>query len=267
MMELTGKVALVTGAASGIGEATAHALARAGAKLIVVDVAAEKLAVAAAALGPALLAAEVVDVADRAAMAALATRVHARVPALDVLVNNAGVAFAGGLLDTPPAQWDWVLGINLGGVVNGCHAFAPAMVERGAGGAIVNVASVLGMYAAPGMTAYVASKFAVLGLSQALRVELAPHRIAVSAICPGMIATQIVASARAPTGAPMQRAIDAFRKKGASPAKVGDAIVDAIRRDRAVVPVTPEAWAIWGLSRAAPGVLSALGARALRRLT
>ncbi|MBP6837395.1 MAG: SDR family NAD(P)-dependent oxidoreductase [Kofleriaceae bacterium] len=270
MRELTGRVVLVTGAGSGIGRATALAFAARGARLIVADVDADGLAGIAAALGPRCLLAHRVDVADRAAMAAFADAVHAVVPAVDVLINNAGVAVSGGLLDTTLDDWDWLLGVNLRGVVHGCHFFVPAMVARGAGGHVVNVSSVLGLYGAPGVLAYVTSKFAVRGLSEGLRAELAPHHIGVSAICPGMINTRIVVQARRGSGASAQaaaaRAVDRFRKRGADPALVGAAIVDAVVRDRALVPVAPEAWVIWGLARAAPGLLARLGQRAMAKV-
>jgi NAD(P)-dependent dehydrogenase (short-subunit alcohol dehydrogenase family) len=263
--ELRDRVALVTGAASGIGRATATRLAREGMRLVLADVDEPGLGSLAADLGERVLLARRVDVADRAAMAAFAEQVHALVPAVDLLVNNAGVAFAGGILDTPLPQWDWVLGINLGGVVHGCHYFVPPMVRRGRGGYVVNISSVFGLYAAPGVTAYVASKFAVLGLSRAMRTELAPHGVGVSAVCPGMIATQIVASARAPEGRSMGRAVELFKQRGADPAEVATAVVAAARTGRPIVPVTASAWAILGLSRLAPGLLDRVGARALTR--
>jgi NADP-dependent 3-hydroxy acid dehydrogenase YdfG len=268
MRALDGKLVLVTGAASGIGEATARAFAAAGARVIVCDVAEERLAAVAASLGDRLERSRVLSVADREAMRAFADDIHRDHAAIDVLVNNAGVAVSGGLLDTSLADWDWLLGVNLYGVVHGLHFFVPKMVERKRGGHVVNIASVFGLYGPPGVAAYVASKFAVRGLSQSLRTELAPHGIGVTAMCPGMIATRIVEDSRASAKQDnaRKRAIDVFHKSGASPSVVADAILDAVRRDRGLVPVTREGWAIWGLSRAAPAALERLGARALARL-
>ena len=268
MRDLGGKLVLVTGAASGIGAATAKAFAAAGARLVLCDVDADRLGAVCGELGDAVVLSRAVDVADRAAMRAFADAVHAIAPAGDVLVNNAGVAVAGGILDTSLADWDWLLGVNLYGVVHGLHFFVPPMVARGAGGHVVNISSVLGLYGAPGVAAYVASKFAVRGLSQSLRTELAPHGIGVTAICPGLIATRIVESSRGGSDyeTARRRALDMFRKRGASPELVASAIVGAVRANRGLVPVTREGWMIWGLSRAAPGALERLGARLMHRL-
>jgi NAD(P)-dependent dehydrogenase (short-subunit alcohol dehydrogenase family) len=267
MQDLGGKIVLVTGAASGIGRATAKAFAAAGARLVIADISRERLAAVAGELGGAVALAETVDVADRGAMRAFADQVHATLPGVDVLVNNAGVAVAGGILDTSLADWDWLLGVNLYGVVHGLHFFVPKMVERGQGGHVVNISSVFGIYGGANVAAYVASKFAVRGLSQSLRAELAPHRIGVTAICPGLIATDIIAGSRGGTPSLRERATKIFARRGADPAVVAAAIVDAVKKDRGLVPVTREAWTIWALSRAAPGALERYGARMMQKLT
>lgn len=268
-MELRGKYALVTGAASGIGRATAIALARAGARLFLSDVDEPGLAAVAGEVarhGPCEEAARV-DVSSRDEVRALAERVHARVPALDVLVNNAGVGLAGGILDTSLDDWEWVLSINLWGVIHGCHYFTPPMVRRGAGH-VVNVSSLLGFFGAPGTIGYVTSKFGVFGLSESLRAELEPRGVRVSVICPGMINTGIIAKTRfagsdAPDGV-RSRVQRAYQRRNYGPEKVADAIVTGIRRNRAVVPVTPEAWLAYVVKRFAPGLVSPLG-RAMNR--
>ena len=114
-------------------------------------------------------------------MQAFADAVHAHVPAVDILMNNAGVGLGGGLLDTSLDDWRWIVGINLFGVVHGCHCFVPAMVRRGRGGHVVNVASVAGYVGELVLPAYTTTKFAVVGLSESLREELAPHGIGVTA--------------------------------------------------------------------------------------
>ena len=195
MKKLDGKLALVTGAGSGIGRATANALAREGMRVVVCDVDQARVDDVARELGARCVLARKVDVADRAAMRAFADEVHAIEPALDVLVNNAGVAVGGGILDTTVENWDWLMGINLGGVFNGCHVFAPAMAAQRRGH-IVNVSSMFGYFAPPGVMAYAASKFGVLGMSLSMRAELAEHGVGVSAICPGMIATNIIHGSR-----------------------------------------------------------------------
>ena len=267
VMNLDGKLVLVTGAASGIGRATALAFAAAGARLIITDIDVDGLDDVARALGDTLVLAARVDVADRAAMASFADEVHARVAAVDVLVNNAGVAFSGNVLETPLGDWDWVLGVNLYGVIHGCHFFVPPMVSRGQGGQVINISSVFGLYGAPGVTAYVASKFAVLGMSMSMRTELQPHGIGVSAICPGMIATNIVENTRSSPEklSQLTKAAKLFRNKGASPDRVASAILDAVRNNRRVVPVARDGWAIWGLSHLAPTVLEKLGTKFMLR--
>ena len=190
---LTGKTVLVTGAGSGIGRETALAFARRGADLVVCDVndaASARTAEDIRALGR-KAASHVADVADAARMRALADAVHAEVEAVDVLVNNAGVGLGAAFLDTTLEDWDWIIGVNLRGVVHGCHFFVPKMVARGRGGHVVNVASAAGYLASEVLSAYSTTKFAVVGLSEALRDELAPRGIGVTAICPGIINTPI----------------------------------------------------------------------------
>jgi NADP-dependent 3-hydroxy acid dehydrogenase YdfG len=261
------KVVVVTGAGSGIGRATALGFAKAGARLAVCDVDQARLDSLATVLGDRALLVRKVDVSDRAQMAAFANAVHALVPAADVIVNNAGVGLGGSFLDTSLDDWDWLLGVNLRGVVHGCHFFIPKMVERGTGGHVVNVSSILGIYPAPGVTAYVASKFAVRGLSQSLRAELAPHKIGVTAICPGMIATSIIDDGRmnGDIGSRKTKVSSTFRERGAPPTKVAEAIFDAVRTNPAIRPVGADAWAIYALGRVAPRTLHRLAGTLQRR--
>jgi NADP-dependent 3-hydroxy acid dehydrogenase YdfG len=265
-MKLAGKTVVVTGAGSGIGRATALAFAQQGALVCACDVDAPRLESLAAELGARALLVRQVDVSDRAQMTAFADAVHAKVPAADVIVNNAGVAVGGTFLDTTLEDWDWLLGINLRGVVHGCKLFVPRMVDRRAG-QVINIASIFGIYPAPGVTAYVASKFAVLGFSQSLRTELAPHKVGVTAICPGMINTAIVADARI-TGALTGRKAKVTEtfKKGLSPARVADAILAAVRDNPAVRTVGRDAWALHQLIKLAPGAVQRLGGTLQRRM-
>jgi NAD(P)-dependent dehydrogenase (short-subunit alcohol dehydrogenase family) len=184
----------------------------------------------------------------------LASEVHERFGALGILVNNAGVAHSGGMLDTSLEDWDWTLAVNLGGVLHGCHFFVPKMVERGEGGHVVNVASMFGLMAPPRVGPYCTAKFAVVGLSESLRAELAPHRIGVSAICPGMIATDIIRRARFNDETLRGPAAEQFARRGRGPEVVARAIVQAIRRGSAVVPVGGEAWLAYYGKRAAPAL-------------
>jgi NAD(P)-dependent dehydrogenase (short-subunit alcohol dehydrogenase family) len=263
-------LALVTGAGSGIGRATAERLANEGARVVLCDVNEAGLDEVRAALGARCVHAARVDVSDREAMRAFADDVHAKVGALDVLVNNAGVGLSGGMLDTPLDDWEWVLRINVMGVVHGCHFFAPRMVERGRG-AVVNVSSVLGYFPAARVPAYVASKHAVLGMTESMRAELRPKGLRVSAVCPGMIDTAIIASTRFPgvrdEAKARARTAKAFKKRGYPPSRVADAIVEAIANDVAVLPVSPEAWAMRYATRFAPGAVEFLGRMTTRGAT
>jgi NAD(P)-dependent dehydrogenase (short-subunit alcohol dehydrogenase family) len=256
------RVALVTGAGSGIGRATAVALAREGARVVAIDVDESRVESIAAQLASRCALARRVDVGDRAQMRALAQEVHERFGALGILVNNAGVAHAGGMLETPLEDWDWTVGVNLWGVIHGCHFFVPRMVERGEGGHVVNVASAFGLFAAPHVSPYCTTKFAVVGLTESLRAELAPHRIGVSVICPGVIATDIIARGRFCDESMRGPTAEHFARRGRGPDSVARAIVRAIRRDTPVVPVGAEAWLAYLGKRAAPR----LTARVTRRV-
>jgi NAD(P)-dependent dehydrogenase (short-subunit alcohol dehydrogenase family) len=265
--------ALVTGAGSGIGRETALLLAARGARLFLVDVAAEALGETASmcrGYGNAART-ECVDVSDREAMARFSETVHRDVPAVDILVNNAGVGLGASFLDTSLSDWEWIVGVNVWGVIHGCHFFVPRMVERKQGGHVVNVASAAGYVGTAELSAYATTKFAVVGLSEALRDELAPHGIGVSTICPGIIDTSITQSARlrgaAAADGERERLIGIYKRRNYGPRKVAEAIVDAIERNRAVVPVTPEAWVMYALKRAAPSVLPKIQARLRRRFT
>jgi NADP-dependent 3-hydroxy acid dehydrogenase YdfG len=267
-VKLLDRVVVVTGAGSGIGRATALAFARAGARVAACDLDRARLDELTRELGDRALVVERVDVADRAQMRGFADAVHARAPAADVVVNNAGVGLGGPFLATTLDDWDWLLGVNLRGVVHGCHFFVPKMVERKAGGHVVNIASILGIYAAPSASAYVASKFAVRGLSQSLREELAPHGIGVTAICPGLIATAIMEDGRIAGGtAEQKRNLTAAFRKGARPEKVAAAIVGAVTTNPAVRTVGNDAYVLAALSRLAPRALAKLGGVVSRRLT
>jgi len=267
-MKSTNKVVVVTGAGSGIGRATALAFAQDGAKVAASDIDQARLDSLAAELGDRALLVQKVDVADRAQMKAFADAVHAKAAAADVVVNNAGVAVGSSFLDTSLDDWDWLLGINLKGVVHGCHFFLPKMVSRGEGGHIVNISSILGIYPAPQVTAYVASKFAVLGFSQSLRTEMEPHKIGVTAICPGMINTGIIESSRM-NGKHVTRREQlaaTFGQRGAPPSLVAKQIMDAVRTNPAVRTVGRDAALIHALTRMLPRMTTRFGGQIARRL-
>jgi NAD(P)-dependent dehydrogenase (short-subunit alcohol dehydrogenase family) len=267
-----GKTALITGAGSGIGRATAAAFAHAGADLVLCDVdevGLEGTAAPLRGLGRRLFTRRV-DVAKRDEMAAFAVEVERERGAVDVLVNNAGVGLAARLLETTLEDWEWILSINLWGVIHGCHFFAPAMARRGCGH-IVNVASVAGLVASEPLGAYSTTKFAVVGFSEALRDELAPQGVGVTTICPGVIDTSIARTTRARGSYDEEgeraRMVSLFAKRGYGPDKVAAAILDSTTHNRGLKPVSPEAWALYVGKRVAPGVMRQLFAQLRKRTT
>ncbi|MFI6878297.1 SDR family oxidoreductase [Streptomyces sp. NPDC050400] len=262
-----GQLVLVTGAGSGIGRATAFAFAEAGARVIAVDRDAEsaaRTAEMAQLIGAPTAWAETVDVTDEQAMEKLAEKVAAEYGVLDVLVNNAGIGLSGSFFDTTPEDWKKVLDVNLWGVIHGCRLFGKQMAERGQGGHIVNTASAAAYQPSKALPAYSTSKAAVLMLSECLRAELSDQGIGVSAICPGLVNTNITATARF---AGVDAEEEKRRQKKSSrlyglrnypPEKVADAILSAVVHDMAVVPVTPEARGAHLMSRFTPRALRAI---------
>ncbi|MET9478768.1 SDR family oxidoreductase [Streptomyces sp. NPDC006638] len=262
-----GRLVLVTGAAGGIGRATAFAFAEAGARVVAVDRDAEgaaRTAELARLIGAPEAWAEQTDVSDGEAMEKLAERVATEYGVVDVLVNNAGIGLSGSFLDTSAEDWKQVLDVNLWGVLHGCRLFGRQMVERGRGGHIVNTASAAAYQPSKALSAYCTSKAAVLMLSECLRAELGAQGIGVSAICPGFVNTGITSTARF-TGVSAEE--ESRRRKKAArlyglrdypPEKVADAVLRAVVRNQAVVPVTPEARGGRLLSRVASGALRAV---------
>ncbi|MFC9582762.1 SDR family oxidoreductase [Streptomyces yangpuensis] len=262
-----GQLVLVTGAASGIGRATAFAFAEAGARVVAVDRDAEGAARTAdmtRLVGAPEAWAECVDVSDEQAMEKLAAKVAAEYGIVDVLVNNAGIGLSGAFLDTTAEDWKKVLDVNLWGVIHGCRIFGKQMAERGQGGHIVNTASAAAYLPSRTLPAYSTSKAAVLMLSECLRAELASKSIGVSAICPGIVNTNITATSRfagvdeAEEKRRQERSSRLYGLRNFPPEKVADAILRAVVRNEAVVPVTPESKGALWMSRFAP--------RALRRI-
>ena len=261
MEQLEGKVAVVTGAASGIGRALIDRFAAAGMKVVLADVEAEALAKAEAEVrstGAETLAV-VTDVSDRASVDALAEAVSERFGGTHVLCNNAGVSGGmGALWETTDRDWAWVMGVNLMGVVHGIQAFVPGMVARGEPGHVVNTSSVLGL-ATGGGSIYGVTKHAVTRLTEGLWYDLkaAGAPIGVSVLCPGMIATNIIGSGRnrpadlQNDGGPdvadptvqqrMEFVKELFANEGMPPAEVAEIVHEAILADRFYVLTHPEA--------------------------
>ncbi|WNO73600.1 SDR family oxidoreductase [Streptomyces sp. AM8-1-1] len=262
-----GQLVLVTGAASGIGRATAFAFAEAGARVVAVDRDAEgaaRTAEMSRLIGAPEAWGEAVDVSDEEAMEKLADRVATEYGVVDVLVNNAGIGLSGSFLQTTSADWKKVLDVNLWGVIHGCRLFGRHMAERGQGGHIVNTASAAAYQPSKALPAYSTSKAAVLMLSECLRAELAGKGIGVSAICPGFVNTNITSTARfagvdaAEEQRRQKKSARLYGLRNYPPEKVADAILRAVVRNQAVVPVTPEARGLRFMSRFTPRTLRAI---------
>ena len=252
MKSFRGKVVVITGAASGIGRATAIAFATEGAKVCCADRDGEGARRTADQIGGDGFD---VDVADADAVEKLAVDVYAKHGRVDVLHNNAGIGHGAPIEETTLEDWQKVLSINLFGVVHGIHAFVPRMLQQGGRSHIVNTASGLGLIAVPGMAPYCASKFAVVGLSESLAVELADRDIGVSVICPGIINTNIVKTARMSETTEQKRdmTMRLYQRHGATPESVAQAVLRAVKKRQVVVPtpalqVTPVWWIkrVWG---------------------
>lgn len=260
------KVALVTGASSGIGEAIAVALAREGATVILTARDKAKLEdvrqQCIKAGGDAWV--HAAEVSDEQQMEALADAVHAKHPALDILINNAGVVMGGFTWEVESADWHRLHDINVMGVVHGIRAFVPKMIARRQGGHIVNMASVSGLVGTRGMGTYSASKFAVIGLSESLRMELHRNKIGVSVVCPGYVKTPIqskvkmVGTLDTPQG--RERVEREFSKTTLMPEAVAARTLRAIRRNEFIASIGREAVMVRLLKRWAPSLLE----RALR---
>ena len=197
-MDLRGKTAVVTGGASGIGRALTLRFAREGASVVIADVDSpgmEAVSAEARGLGVKALTVET-DVSQLAEVEALAARAFETFGAVHVLCNNAGVAAWGGLESATHRDWQWVLGVNLWGVIHGIEAFVPRMIARGEPGHIVNTASMAGLVASKGLGVYNTSKYAVVGLSETLAKDLKAYRIGVSVLCPMGVETRIRESER-----------------------------------------------------------------------
>jgi NAD(P)-dependent dehydrogenase (short-subunit alcohol dehydrogenase family) len=245
MDQVDGKTAFITGGARGIGLGIARAFARAGAKLALADIDQSSLAAAKSELLE-LTPVEtfLLDVRDRTAYARVADETEARLGSVSILCNNAGVAGEQHVTRLTYEYWDWVIGINLNGVINGVQTFLPRMLQRGGGGHIVNTASGAGLAATSSGLLYTTSKFAVVGLSESLRLSLEPFKIGVSVLCPGPVNTKIISNSndtRPTSTAPVEETkmweaaitrANAFLAAGADPDEVGEMVLAAVKTDR-----------------------------------
>ena len=249
MQGFAGKVAVVTGAGSGIGQALAIELARSGAKLAISDVDTEGLAATEerlAAIG-APVKADRLDVTEREAFAVYADAVAEHFGRVNQIYNNAGIAFAGDVEASQFKDIERVMDVDFWGVVNGTKVFLPHLIASG-DGHVINISSVFGLFSVPGQAAYNAAKFAVRGFTEALRQEMmvAGHAVKVTTVHPGGIKTAIVRNMETVEGLDKDELAQTFDKKLAStsPQKAAQIILDGVRRNRARVLVGPDAKAL-----------------------
>jgi len=272
MRDFRNRIVLVTGAASGIGFECSLAFARAGAQVVMTDINAVALAEARAtvgAIGGSCLH-RACDIADEREVQALADWVHAGIGPLDVLVNNAGIGYLGGFLETPVGAWQRVLDVNVMGVVHCTRAFLPRMLAAGGARAVVNLASAAGFAPPPTMAAYAASKHAVVGLSEVLAMELAQSAVRVLIVCPGVIDTPIV-SRRSHVAAGVSddqlgRLQRYYSANGCAPRVVADGIVKALGGTAPVLLIGPFARAGHTVMRISRRLARHVGLRSAREI-
>jgi NADP-dependent 3-hydroxy acid dehydrogenase YdfG len=256
MQELAGKVAFITGGASGLGLAMARVFGREGMTVAIADVRADRIDQAVRQLRDAGINSVGIelDVTDRAAYKRVADEVEARVGPVYLLSNNAGIGIMGRVADATYSDWDWILGVNLGGVVNGLCTFLPRICARGHGGHILATASAAGLIASENVGIYVGAKMAVVGIMEVLRAELTLESIGVSVVCPHLMRTHIYEHAMLrPTvygdsgysvspGETTQRArqMEAMNAAGMDPMEVAEQTLYAVRTNRLYVIPFPE---------------------------
>ncbi|MDT4915839.1 MAG: hypothetical protein QOI15_2796 [Pseudonocardiales bacterium] len=258
-MELDGKRVLITGAASGIGRALAQAAGRAGARLLLTDRNTALLETTAAELraaGADVRLAAPADVADFAAVQALAQAVHDEGGSVDVVMNVAGISAWGTVDRLEHRQWRAMVDVNLMGPIHVIESFVPEMIKAGRGGHLVNVSSAAGLLGLPWHGAYSASKFGLRGVSEVLRFDLREHRIGVSLVCPGGVATPLTETVEIAgvdqSGAAFTRMQAHFRRRAVSPEQAAEAILRGVRRNRYLVYTSRDIQAAFLLQRLFP---------------
>lgn len=260
------KTVAITGAGSGLGAAMAACFAAEGWRVAVTDIdgarAGETLERIEAGGGEGFALAH--DVTSEEDWGALASAIQARWGGLEVLVNNAGVATAGTVVDTPPDDWDWVLGIDLLGVVRGCRHFG-ALMQRQGRGHLVNVSSFAALAGAPGISSYGVAKAGVVALSEALRIELGPAGVGVSVVCPAFVETRLTETMRATEPGAQERVKRWMTRSGVTADDVARATFEAVRANRFLVLTHKETRWAWRLKRWAPETYHRLMRRRLAK--
>ncbi|GAA5158717.1 SDR family oxidoreductase [Pseudonocardia eucalypti] len=274
-MLLTGKRVLITGAASGIGRATALRAAHEGAELYLTDLSESGLAETVRLVrdgGGAVGCHRVADVSDLEQVRQLAEAVHARVTSVDVVMNIAGVSTWGTVDRLSHEQWRKMIEVNLMGPIHVIEEFVPPMIRAGRGGYLVQVASAAGLLGLPWHAAYSASKFGLRGISEVLRFDLAEHRIGVSLVCPGGVRTGLtdtVEIAGVDRGDPeLTRLRERFLRHAVTPERAADAIITGMRRNRYLVYTSADIRLMYLVQRVCPPlyvVAMRLLNRAMRR--
>jgi NAD(P)-dependent dehydrogenase (short-subunit alcohol dehydrogenase family) len=265
------RIAIVTGAASGIGRALATALAARGDTVVVADVDGDGAGRVAGELtrhGPGAATPAVVDVRDAGAVQALVDRARDTYGRLDLMMNNAGIGIGGDACELLLAHWDRVIDVNLRGVVHGVHAAYPVMVEQGSGH-IVNTASLAGLLPSPGLTPYAMTKHAVVGLSLSLRAEAAAYGVRVTAVCPGVVDTPIL-DKTGPDDLPKpalsghtREFFRHYQPRFYAADRLAQDVFRGIDRNAALVIAPASARVAWYLWRYAPLVVNQMAARQL----
>lgn len=248
-LDLTNKLCLVTGATGGIGAATARALGAKGARLILTDLdqgALEALAVDLRAHSVDVVAAKAADLTDIAAVKELASEVHELVGSVDLIFNIAGISIWGSIDRLQEEHWRRLIDINLMGPINVMSAFVPPMMDAKRGGQIVNVSSAAGIFGLPWHAAYSASKFGLRGVSEVLRFDLRQHRIGVSLVCPGAVATPLVDTLEVvgvDRSLPSIQAVEKqFVRHAVSPEDAAEAIVKGVQRRKYWIYTSRDIW-------------------------
>lgn len=233
MRDFAGKVAVITGGGSGIGRGMARAFAAVGMKVVIADIELEAAQMVARELDGTAIA---VDTSDYESVQQLADQAFGAFGEVHLLCNNAGVGMVGDILSTSIDDWRWTMSVNAFSPIHGVLAFVPRMKQQQGEAHVVNTASISGLAPIPGLGAYSASKFAVVGMSEVLRVELAPDGIGVTVVCPGTVRTRIMESDRnrpvryGKTSAPSARR-EVSMSDAIDPDDLGRSIVDAVRRN------------------------------------
>jgi NAD(P)-dependent dehydrogenase (short-subunit alcohol dehydrogenase family) len=247
--EVEGKVAFITGGGSGVGLGMAKAFLATGMRVAIADIREDHLEEATAELGGDVLAV-CLDVTDRDAFARAADETERALGNVHVLCLNAGINLFNDIAEATYQDWDWVLGVNLGGVVNGVVTFVPRIKAHGEGGHVVTTASMAAFIAGPGAGIYTTAKFAVHGLSDALRWSLLPHGIGVSMVCPGLVKSKIYESDKirpaelstnvTPADEEFMRILPGLHEAGMEPDEIGEKVLSAIRENRFYVFTHPD---------------------------